>query len=101
MIPLNVRSVESLDMHRKIAGTIMVYLQTSEEEVVDKEEAVGHMEDVDVVANARTTPHQSLKVHLNLNLNHNHSPLSRPRSSPRSSRPSPNHSKQTQLKSLM
>jgi hypothetical protein len=86
----SVRSVESLDMHRKIAGIVMACLQTSEEEVVVEEEVVGHIEDVEVVANIRTTPHQSLKVHhLNLNLNHNRSPLSRSHSSP-------NHSKQIQ-----
>jgi hypothetical protein len=48
MIPLNIRSVESLDIYRKIAGIIIACLQTSEEEVV------GYIEDVDVMANIRT-----------------------------------------------
>ena len=48
MMPLNVRSVESLDMHRKTVGTAMAYLQTSEEEK-DEKEIVRYIEDVDVV----------------------------------------------------
>src|SRR5437016_14533961 len=69
MIHSSVRNVGSLGMHRKPVGTVMVCLQISEEEVVVEEEAVGHIEDVDVVVNIRT-PHQSLKVHhLYLNLN--------------------------------
>jgi hypothetical protein len=87
--------MKSLDMHRKIAGIVIACLQTS---VVVEEEVVGHIEDVEVVANNRTTPHLSLKVHhLNLNLNHNHSPLSRPHNSPK--RSNPNHNKQIQPKS--
>jgi len=92
MIPLNVRSVGSLDMHRKTVGTAMACLQTSEEEE-DEEEVVGHIEDVDVVViNIRITPQRSLKIH-HLNLNHrprsslNHRPHSSPYSSLRHNNP--------------
>ena len=100
MIPLNVRSVGSLDMHRKTVGTAMACLQTSEEEVVDEEEAVGHMEDVDVVANIKTPYLSSKAHHLNLNLSPYHSPHSSPYSSPHNN-PSPNHSKQIRPRNLM
>jgi hypothetical protein len=53
--------------------------------MVAEEEVVAHLEAVEeevVVANNRTTPHQSLKV-LHLNLNLNHSPLNRPHNSPK------------------
>jgi hypothetical protein len=44
----SMRSIRSLDIHRKITRIIIAYLQTSEEEVV------GYIEDVNVVANIRT-----------------------------------------------
>jgi len=40
MIPLNIRSVESLDIHRKITGTIIACLQISEEEIAAKKEVM-------------------------------------------------------------
>jgi hypothetical protein len=102
MSPSNVKDVVDLAMLKKTV-TPATILPHEVEVVVAEEEVVVHLEAVEeevVVANIRTTPHQSLKVHhLNLNLNHNHSPLSRPHNSPK--RSSPNHSKQIQSRSQM
>ena len=98
MIPLNMRSVESLDMHRKIAGTVMACLQISEEEVVAAEEEAMRLEvEEEELVVAIKTPYRSSKAHyLNLNLSPHHSPYSCLHSSLYSSlnHSSPNHSRQ-------
>src|SRR5947207_367034 len=91
MIPLNVRSVESLDMHRKTVGTVMACLQILEEEVAAEEELMDRLEvEEEELVVAIKTPHRSSKAHyLNLNLSPHHSPYSSPPNNP-----SLNHSKQ-------
>ena len=87
------RSVESLDMHRKIAGTIMACLQISEEEVAAEEEAMRLEAEEEELVVAIKTPHlSSMAHHLNLNLSPHHSLHNSPYSSPHSN---PNHRSQT------